>query len=275
MALNSVHTNTGAIIALQGLNRTNLELEQAQKRVNTGYRISDALDDGAGFAIAQTLRGQLNGYESIGEQLSKAKGTMSVANAVATEISNTLIETQSVLTKLADENVTGTQRTQYENDYAALKTEITNFINNAAFNGTNILNAAGTLNVIGALDGSSISVTTFDLATDISAELTAAVDADGTLARALLGAGGGFANAMSNIGDTLAQIGADIRTLDNQINYVNVLRDATETGIGDIVDADLAKESAKLQALQIRQQLGTQTLSIANGAPSILLNLFQ
>ena len=275
MPVNSVNTNVGALIALQSLNSTNSLLDVTQKRVSTGFRVADARDDGAAFAIAQDLRGEVKGYEAVGEQLGLAKGVLEVASAAATAISDTLGEIQGVLTKLADENVTGSQRTSYETDYAALKTEITNFINNATFNGQNLLDASATISVISGIDGSTLDITGYDLATDVSGELTAAVDSDGTLARALLADGGGFQNAVDNIGTSLAQYGADIRSIGNQANYVSVLRDATEVGIGEIVDADLARESAKLQSLQIRQQLGTQTLGIANQAPSILLGLFR
>jgi flagellin len=273
MSLNSVNTNTAAIIALQSLNRTNEQLLAVQNRVSTGLRVSSAKEDGAAFSIAQGLRGDMKGYEAIREQLSKAKGTMSVANDVSRKISETLADIRSVMVKLADDNVTGSQRTQYAADYTALKTEITNFISNAGFNGANLLNTATDLNVIRTLTGGSITLNAYDLAADISANLTAVASA--AAARTMLQAGGGLVLAEANIGTTMAQLGADTRSLDSQIGFVSVLADATELGIGAIVDADLAKESAKLQSLQIRQQLGTQTLSIANSAPDILLSLFR
>ncbi len=272
MALNSVNTNTAAIVALQSLNRTNAELLGVQKRVSTGFRISDAKEDGAAFSIAQGLRGDLKGYEAIKEQLSKAKGTMAVANDVARSISDTLASVRAVIVKLADDNTTGTQRTQYEGDYAALKTEISNFIANASFNGANLLNTTTDLAVISTLTGTSMTLNAFALGTDVSNNLTAATSA--TLARALLTATGGLSVATSNIGTAMSSLGADTRALDNQITFIGVLRDATEEGVGAIVDADLAKESARLQSLQVRQQLGTQTLNIANQSPNILLSLF-
>lgn len=271
MALNSVHTNTSAIIALQGLNRTNQALQASQKVVNTGYRINDAQDDSAGFAIAQGLRGDVRGYSAIGEQLSKAKGTLTVASNAATSISNSMADIRAVLTKLADDNVTGDQRTQYEADYANLRADITRFIDMADFNGTNLLTGGTQVNVISDLSGGSISLSGQDLTTDVFNMLTDVSDA--ASARTLLS--GDFQTAMSNIGLSLGSLGADIRTLDSQIEFVGLLSDATEEGLGAIVDADLAKESARLQALQVKQQLATQTLSIANASPQALLGLFQ
>lgn len=273
MPLNSVNTNSAAIVALQSLNKTNEQLNAVQNRVSTGFRVSDAKEDGAAYAIAQGLRGDVKGYTAITEQLSKAKGTMSIANEVARKISDTLADIRSVMVKLADDNVTGNQRTQYTADYAALKTEIANFITNASFNGANLLNTATDLNVISTLNGTSITLNAFALATDISANLTAVTTP--TLARAMLQSGGGLVTAEANIGTTMSQLGADTRSLDNQISFVALLQDSTEQGIGAIVDADLAKESAKLQSLQVRQQLATQTLNIANQSPNILLSLFR
>lgn len=273
MGLNSVNTNQSAIIALQNLNRTNTQLNATQSRVSTGFRVANAKDDGAAFSIAQGLRGDVRGYESIREQLSKAKGLMSVANESAKNVSDTLANVRSVVVKLADENVVDPQRAQYIADYEVLKADITRAINNATFNGTNMLNNTDNVNVISNLAGDPITLTSYDLEADVLDELTAITDA--ASARALLAAGGGLVIAEINIGNSMAKFGADSRTLDNHHTYVGILADATEEGIGAIVDADLAKESAKLQALQIRQQLGTQTLSIANQSPQALLSLFQ
>lgn len=276
MSLNSVHTNVSALVALQSLNRTNQALQGSQKRVSTGYRIADAKDDGAGFAIAQGLRGELKGYEALQEQLSKARGTLSVASEAAKQISNTLAQVRATVIKLADQNVTGDQRTQYEADYVNLKTEILNYISNANFNGTNLLDDTTDVNVIANLDGSSLTLNAQDLLTNVYNTLTAISGATSqTDAYNMLQSTGSLELAESFIGQAMAQLGSDLRRLDNQTNYLSILADATEEGIGAIVDADLAKESARLQALQIQQQLGTQTLSIANSSPQILLNLFQ
>jgi flagellin len=271
MALNSIHTNTSAIIALQGLNRTNKALDASQKIVSTGYRINDAEDDSAGFAIAQGLRGDVRGYSAIGEQLSKAKGNLSVASEAARSISDALADVRAVLTKLADDNVTGDQRTQYNADYANMINDIQRFMDMAEFNGVNLLTANADVNVIADLAGNPLTVTGHDISADVHSLLTSVADADA--ARTLLG--GDFQTAMTNIGLIMGQLGADSRTLDNQIEFVQLLSDATEEGLGAIVDADLAKESATLQALQVRQQLATQTLSIANQSPQILLSLFR
>lgn len=272
MALNSINTNSAAIVALQSLNKTNEQLQKVQNRVSSGYRIDNAKEDGAGFAIAQGLRGDVKGYEAIREQLSKAQGTMSVANEAARTISDTLGDVRAVLTKLADDNTQGAQRDQYTADYNALREDIDRYIANADFGGVNLLDNTTNLNVISNLTGDPLVLRARNLETGVSDRLTAVTTA--ASARALLAAAGGLELAEAAIGTAMGQLGADTRMLANHDKYVSLLVDATTEGIGAIVDADLAKESAKLQALQIRQQLGTQTLSIANQSPNILLSLF-
>jgi flagellin len=301
MPINSIVTNAGALTALQGLNTTNKLLDMTQKRVNTGFRVNDAKDDGASFAIAEGLRGNVKGFEAVSEQLSKAKGTVGVALEAMNRVSDTFQDIENVLVKLADDNVTGDQRAQYEDDYVALVNEAKRFIDNADFGGVNLLEEDTVTSVIANLDGTStIDLSGLDLDADTGtnsiatffatttagtlAEGDTAAPADAAAARDSLttaaNTGGAtvasdvFAEAKTQVGDVLATLGQESRSLDNQISYVNVIKDAVDVGIGDIVDADLAAESAKLQSLQIRQQLATRTLSIANQAPSVLLGLF-
>jgi flagellin len=70
-------------------------------------------------------------------------------------------------------------------------------------------------------------------------------------------------------------LGTTDQYVEKQINFNKDKMDALNAGIGSLVDADLAKENARLQALQVRQQLGVQTLGIANQGPQVLLSLFR
>ncbi len=273
MPLNSVNTNSGALIALQFLNRTNSELDSVQKRVSTGQRVADNIDDGAGFAVAQGLRSDIVGFTAVSDRISAAKGLVSVASAAASSISDTIGEIRGVLTKLADAGLSADERTQYGNDYVALTAEITNFAAQATFNGTNLVNTgAADVDIIFSNTGTTFTIgaNILDLAT---LTIPGAAPAQAAAATAI-GAGGFVEVAETAVANALTNFGADSRSLDNQLSFISKLADATEVGIGDIVDADLAKESARLQSLQIRQQLGTQSLAIANQAPSILLGLF-
>ncbi len=271
---NSINTNIGAIVGLQSLSRTNTDLASVQKRVSTGYRVADNTDDGAGFAVAQGLRADVKAYGAVGEQLAKGKGLINVASAAGTQVSDTLASIKSVLVKLADDGLSTDERTSYTADYDALKGEINSFISQASFNGVNLLTSGSDTNIVSGIDGaSSISVTGYDLSTDVYSALTAVTTA--ASAQSLLASGGGFADAQSALGTALAGLGANSRSIDNQISFIGKISDATTVNLGAVVDADLAKESAALQSLQIKQQLGTSTLSIANQSPSFLVNLFR
>jgi flagellin len=270
---NSVNTNSGAIVALQSLSRTNTELNSVQKRVSTGFRVSDAIDDGAAFSVAQGLRATVKGYESVNERLGSAKGLLSVAQEGLRGVSDTLGEVRKVLVKIADASLSTTELAQYQADYAALKTEIANFAAQASFNGINLLGATATTNIIFNATGGSFALVAQNTGVSAGTHLTAATSAAD--AATLLGASGSLTVFQNMVGTSLSTIGGYVRSVNNQQNFIKVLADATSEGIGAIVDADLAKESARLQSLQIRQQLGTQALSIANQAPSSLLSLFR
>ena len=272
---NSVNTNFGATVALQSLNKTNRELDAVQKRVSTGMRVSDAKDDGASFAVAQGLRADVKGNEAVNERLSVAKGLMAVTQEGLKGISDTVGEMRKVMVKLADDSLSTDERTQYNADYTALAADITKYIGQSSFGGINMLNAAGTTNVISDASGGTIALTRVNLTTALTT-LTGTTSATGANVRTnVINAGGALDTFEKVVNDQLAAVGASTRTIENQDNFIKVLGDTINDAIGSIVDADLAKESAKLQALQIRQQLGTQTLSIANQSPSILLSLFQ
>jgi flagellin len=268
----SVNTNIGAQIALQNLNITGTDLAAVQKQISTGLKVADAFDNGAVFAIAQGLRSDINAISTVNGQLGAAKGLVQVANAAGTGVSNTLGDIRQVLVQLADQNVTGNARAQLNAQYATLKTAVSNYISGANYNGTNLL-SAGSANkaVIQDISANQYTIHAQDLSANVTALLTSVSDATG--AASLLS--GNFASAQNFVGTALNAIAADSHFLDNQVTFNNAISDATTTGLGALVDADLAKESAKLQSLQIKQQLGTQSLGIANQAPQSLLGLFR
>lgn len=269
---NSVNTNNGALVALQSLNRTNTDLERVQKRVTTGYRVNDAVDDGAIFAVAQSIRGDIGAIDAVNSQLTVAQGAVTVFSTAATNISNSLTKARQVLVKLADANLNSDQRSKYDSDFQAIRGEITNFISNSAFNKRNLLNGSySQLTVIANADGTQYTIVGTSITGAIAAAFTAVASASS--AASLLS--GDFSAAERRVGDVMNSFGADLRRLKNQAEFNRTIQDALTTSLGAIVDADLAKESANLQALQIKQQLGAQTLGIANQAPQVLAALFR
>ena len=86
--------------------------------------------------------------------------------------------------------------------------------------------------------------------------------------------GGGFSSIQDSASDRLNNIGALNRQVSIQLSFNQSLRNAISTGLGALVDADLAYESARLTAIQVKQDLAAQALAIANKSPNILTGLF-
>ena len=293
MAANSVMTNYGAMVALQSLNRTADEMSTTQKRVSTGLRVSDAKDDGAAFAVAQKVRGDVAGVTSANEQLGNAKGLLDTTLAGLNQISSALKDVKTVMIKLADDNITGEDRTNYEKQYDQLAKQIGQYVNDATYNGKSLLGTsanadgatvgAGTdFNVVRNEKGDTYGFTgqasgAFDLSLAATVSTGADDAANAVLWKAALAdtAAGGFGGIEAQTNLAMATYGNDSKAIDSQIAYNKDKLDALSGGLGALIDADLAKESARMQSLQIRQQLGTQSLSTANQAPQALMKLFQ
>jgi len=274
MNLNSVNTNIGAMTALLSLNRTNDALAAVQKRVSTGFRVADAKDDGGAFAVAQSVRGDVAGLTAANEQLGGLKGIVDVTLTSLGQVSKTMVEVRTVLTRLADGTINGAQRDQYEQQYDQLRTQIERFIDDATYNdrtllSTDVAAGGGDIVTIRNEQGTTLTLAAFDGATDFVVD---AAPADATAAQTAIA--GNWTDISKAINDALNRLGADSRYVDSQIGYNRDKLDAIEGGLGALIDADIAKEAARLQALQIRQQLGTQTLSITNQAPQALISLF-
>ncbi|NOG68775.1 flagellin [Roseicella sp. DB1501] len=278
MPLNSVNTNTGAMVALQSLNRTADELTATQKRISTGYRVSDAKDDGAAYAVAERVRGEIAATQSANEQLGGVKGLLDVTNASLTNVSDTLKTLKTIVVKLADGTITSDQKAQYQSQVKELTSNIKSFIQDANYNGQNILtpnSSTLTKTVVRNGAGDNYTFSAYAALTNIYNNISAANTWSATSAAAAVTNGGALTKAISNTLTQLNNFGSYSNYIDSQITYNKAKMDAQESGLGALVDADLAKESAKLQSLQIRQQLGTQALSIANSAPQSLLSLFR
>ena len=277
MAMNSVNTNLGSMVALQSLNKTSDQLSVVQKRISTGMRVADAKDDGGAFAVAQSVRADVAGLTAANEQLGGTKGVLETTFAALGKVSDTMIKARETLTRLADGTINDDQRTQYEAQYTGLKTQIENFVADATYNGRTLLSTdtgagGGDIVMTRNESGGTFTVSAVDGATDLvlAAAPTSAADA-----QTALQASGNFKTVEAKVADALNQFGADSNYVDNQVKYNKDKIDSLEGGLGALVDADLAKESAKLQSLQIRQQLGTQAMSIANQSPQMLLSLFR
>ena len=281
----SVNTNIGAMAALQSLNDTNKSLSTVQNRNNTGLNVSSTKDDSAKFTIAQKLRGDLGGLSAVTSSLSRAKSTVDVAVAGAEQVSDLLNQMKTKATEASDAGLDTDSRKAITADLNALRKQVNSIIEASDFNGTNLLKtedpAAAEKTKVSALMSNTSSTTLDVKSADLEAVFNTALGGDSstdlTLADAT--AAGDLKDdldvAFSKVSEQLSTLGSASRQIDGQMTFVSKLSDSIEGGIGNLVDADLAKESAKLQALQVKQQLGVQALSIANQAPQSIMSLFR
>lgn len=269
----SVNTNIGAMAALQSLTDTNKGLATTQSRINTGLAVSSTKDDSASFTIAQTLRGDVGGLKSVQSSLSRAKSTVDVAVAGAEQISDIVNQMKAKAVEASDAGLDSDSRDAISKDFDALKEQINTIIDSSEFNGTNLLKASG--GSVSALQSTDTSASTLDVSNQDFGAIVTALGSTFTDAATAGTMVDNLNTAVSSINDKLSTLGSASRKIDAQVTFTSKLSDVIEAGIGNLVDADLAKESAKLQALQVKQQLGVQALSIANQAPQTITSLFR
>lgn len=274
-SVNSINTNVGAMQALQMLNATSKELNATQARISSGLKIASAKDDASGWVMAQGQRAQIRALDAVKESLSRNGSVVDVAMTAGESISDLLMELKEKALAASDPSLNTTARRALNDDFVAIRNQIAQSIRNATFNGVNLLNGSRTS--IAALANADGSDTLTVMAQNLSL--------GGSILT--LSSGAGFASAMSaqgliatldssisNISVAMARLGASSRALDRHTTFIGKLQDTLEVNVGRLVDADMAKESSKLQALQLKQQLAIQTLSVANRSQSFLLQLF-
>ncbi|MFC3051248.1 flagellin [Kordiimonas pumila] len=272
----SVNTNAGAFAALQNLNKTNASLTTTQTQINTGLKVASAKDNAATFAIAQKLRADVSGLNAVKSSLDRAQSTIDVAIAAGEAVSDLLIELKEKAVAAKDSGLDTASRTSLNDDFKQLRDQITSIVDNAAFNGTNAVENGGDAIIAITSDDGSNSITI--AAQDLSlAGSTVTLTAGSSISTQDLAstAVANIESSISNVNTALSALGSGAKRLDLQRSFVDKLSDSIEIGVGNLVDADLAKTSANLQSLQVKQQLGLQALSIANQAPGTVLSLFR
>ncbi|MCR5880029.1 flagellin [Phenylobacterium sp. J367] len=277
MPYNSVNTNVGAMVALQNLNATNAELASTQSRINTGKRVGSVKDNGAIWAIAQNQRATSNSLNAVRESLQRGQSTVDVAVSAGESVSDLLVLMKEKALAASDTTLDTNSRTALNDDFISLRDQISKAVNNAEFNGANMLKGTSPTEVAAIANGDGTStITVLAQSMDLGTGALAGLAADASIGTqsAAFSMIAALNTAIINVSSALSKLGTGSKSLASHLTFINKLQDTVDAGIGNLVDADLAKESAKLQALQTKQQLGIQALSIANQASSSLLSLF-
>ena len=301
----SIMTNTSALTALQSLAATNKALETTQSRISTGYRVAEASDNAAYWSIATTMRSDNKANSVLQDALGLGAGKVDTAYTgmkAAIEVVDSIKE-KVLLAKTAGAE----DRAKIQTEIETLQAQLKDNVAGANYAGSNLLKTTGSgnLTVMTSYNrDSSGNVTTGTIQVDYSktrlidsgSANTGMLDKTFTIASGnsasvlslkVSGTGAAststaFDNLLTGIEAALkamsqgaAELGAAKSRIDMQKDFVSKLQDSIDRGVGQLVDADMNKESTRLQALQVQQQLGIQALSIANSNSQQILALFR
>jgi flagellin len=272
----SVQNNSAVLTALQNLNRTNDKLSNVQQEVATTLKVAQPKDNPTVWATAQGQQHDLNGLAAVTQSLNRASSISDVALSAGQAVVDLLNQMKKDCLSAQDPQLDPAGRTSLNTDFAGLLQRITTTLSNASFDGSNLLDGSGgDLNFLATSDASQVltlpaknlslgggiltltSTTTISTTTTASAVM-AQIDA-----------------SIANVTSALADIGDQAKLMTAHGVLVQNLSGVLQQGVGDLIDADTAADSARLAALQVQQQLGEQSLNVANAMPSVLLSLFR
>jgi flagellin len=275
----SVNTNKGAMVALQSLNATNRFLGMTQNAISTGLKVASVKDNGAVWAIANKMRSDVAAYDRVAESNQTASAKVDVAISAGESIMELLNEMKGKALAASQAGLSTSAQNALNADFIQLRDQIASITTNSTFDGSNMTTgAAAANNAVSLGDSTGLPANNITVAganiqlggaivTVLAADDVTAANAAATLTK--------VNNSINLLGTQLATWGAGSKRLDVHRQFISKLQDALTSGIGAMTDADLSKESAKLQALQVKQQLGIQALSIANGSAQSALSLFR
>ena len=279
--MSSILTNNGAMVALQTLKGINSSLAKTQNDISTGKSVATAKDNAAIWATSKIMESDESSFRSIRSQLNVAEATVAVGRNGAEQITSLLREMKELAVSGANDSA---DHGKINTDIVAKKAQITSIIDASQLNGINLLktdvgNGSGNFTVLASLDRGAAAATTANMITVASTNFETSIEAatitgitSAATAQTAIGEIEGLIELAVN---GAAALGSSGKRITDQAGFVGQLADSLKSGIGSMVDADMEETSARLQALQVQQQLATQSLSIANQAPQALLSLFR
>ncbi len=210
------------------------------------------------------------------QSLQRGQSTIQVATSAGTSVSNLLNQLKTLALAASDPSLDPTSLAADNTQFRSILTQITQIVSNSDFNGVNMIKNGGTnIMALATATGSQITVLAQDLS--LGHANMGAVSANASIGTAALATAmvASVNTAITKVNAALGNLGNGATALQNQLTFVQDLQDTLDTGIGNLVNANLGKESAQLTALQTKQQLGIQALSIANQSSAALLSLFR
>ena len=268
--VNSINTNTGAAIGLQRLSSNRKSLETTQSHISSGKKVNSPKDDAATLAIAQELLATFSGSEAVRDGLNRATATIDVAIAAGQSSADLLVEMKGLAVQANQEGLDQNSRDALNSAFNALRDQIASINDSAEFAGSNLIAAGAADQEILSEDGNRITVKAQDFSTAGLGVDGLALDSAGNAASALSALDAAITGASAK----LANLGSSGQRIETHNELLGIQNDTLRAGIGNLVDADMAAESAMLQSNQIKESLAIVSLGIANAAPSNMLALF-
>jgi len=272
----SVNTNSGALVALQYLTATQGQLSQTQSHINSGLKVATARDDGAIYAIAQNQRASVAGYTAVVNSIQNGTSAIDVALSAGQSISDLLIQLKTKALAAADSSLDTASRNALNANFTALRDQVATIVKNAVFNGFNLVDGSTTqITALASADGTrriTTAAQNMKLSGSIVTLKSTATISTQSKASTLVAT---IQTSLTNVNSALAKLSSGAAKFSIQATFSQKLSDTLTAGIGNLVDANMAQESAMLQSLQVKQQLGVQALSIANQQPQTILSLFR
>ena len=276
MSMNSINTNYGSFVALQNLTETTKDLRQTQDRISTGRTINSSRDNGAIWAIAQNLRAGSLSINAVRGSLDRAQSATDVALNAGSAISDLLLQMKEAALAASDTSLDTASRSALNDQFKVLRDTLKRTVDNADYNGVNMIKAGGTtVSALASAAGGSyltvaaqnLSLGSANVTVSVGASFSTAAEASTYLSR--------VTSSINNVNQRLGTMGAQSKALELHNGFMAKLKDTLDVGVSNLVDANLGRESAMLQSLQARQQLGVQAFSIANQSSTMLLGLFK
>ena len=303
----SLLTNVAALNVLHNLATTQRDLQDTQQQVSSGLKVGNASQNAAYWSIATTMKSDNASLSAVKDGLALGSATIDVVNSALTSAVDVV---NQIKAKLVTASEPGVDRSKIQTEITSLQQQLKSIGDSAVFSGQNWLSVdssvlgynaqksiiasfsrdnSGVVQ-IGTIDIDTTNIRLYDanggqglidktrtsgatsqaLSTlDISALTDSTADRQ-TLSDYLKITD----SVLSDITAATSSIGAYKTRVSSQSTFVSSLMDSITTGVGSLVDADMNQESAKLQALQVQQQLGVQSLSIANQNVQLILKLF-
>ncbi|MES9935928.1 MAG: flagellin [Sedimenticola sp.] len=252
----TVNTNIFSLAAQRNISRSQLNLQTAVQRLSSGLRINMAKDDAAGLAVASYAEMHGRGAEVAQRTIGDGISYLGVADNALRTVNELLQRMRELAVQYANGTYNTTQKGYMSIEFSQLETEAGSILGRAKFNGATIF-GAGAKTIVAGPDGSTISITV--------ASPTVSGSSIGTLST--------VETAIDNVNTELADIGAFQSRLEKALTTAMAVEEAQWSAYGRIMDADMARETARLTSAQVVQQAGVAALAQANTLPQLALGL--